>query len=158
MKENLRQINESLTLYNRPLLQRKPKPATKDEFDREHRNLIKERYSEIKEGGKAIHQMAKDTNKVLRVSNASNDWRSYIDFVNNVVVDGLSKIVYTSLDYLFEQLDTATSSRDDRLPMIEVKLDLASIKIDAEMSHNGKTRRDEVRFIPPLESSDGKGK
>ena len=55
-------------------------------------NLVKERYTEIKEGGKAIHTMVKDTNKVLRVSNASNDWRSYVDFVNNVVVDGLAQV------------------------------------------------------------------
>lgn len=48
-------------------------------------------------GGKSIHQMVKDTNKALRVSNTSNDWRGYIDFVNNIVVDGLAKVVYTSL-------------------------------------------------------------
>ena len=36
--------------------------------------------------------MVKETNKVLRVSNASADWRSYVDFINNIVVDGLSKV------------------------------------------------------------------
>ena len=32
--------------------------------------------------------MLKDTNKMLRVSNASLDWHAYIDFINNIVVDG----------------------------------------------------------------------
>jgi dynein heavy chain len=84
MKSNLRSINEHLQSYSKPLLVRKPKPVVKDEFEREHKNLVKEKYTDIKEGGKAIHQMVKDTNKVLRVSNASNDWRAYVDFVNNV--------------------------------------------------------------------------
>lgn len=50
MKENLRNINDSLNIYNRPLLQRKAKPITKDEFEKEHKNICKERYAEIKEG------------------------------------------------------------------------------------------------------------
>ena len=92
---------------------RKPKPVVKDEFEREHKAVIKERYAEVKEGGKAIHHMVKETNKVLRASNASPDWRAYVDFVNNVVVDGLAKIVYTSLDFLFEQIDSDSISKNE---------------------------------------------
>jgi len=58
-----------------------------------------ERYTDIKEEGKNIHNMVKDTNKVLRASNASNDWKAYVDLVNNVVVDGFAKVIYTSLDF-----------------------------------------------------------
>jgi dynein heavy chain len=112
---------------------------------------VKERYGEIKEGGKNIHNMVKDTNKVLRVSNASNDWRSYVDFINNVVVDGLAKMVYNSLDYLYDQIDKDVIKREDKLPMIEVKLDLVSVRI------NDDERRDEVRFLPDLKESNGKG-
>ena len=151
MKNNLRGVNEQLMLYNKPLLIRKSKPIAKDEFEREHKNFSKERYTEIKEGGKSIHNMVKDTNKVLKVSNASNDWRSYVDFVNNVVVDGLAKVVYTSLDYLFEQIDPATIAKEDKLPMIEVKLDLVSIRGADDI------RRDEVKFIPDLKENAGKG-
>ncbi len=151
MKNNLRGVNEQLMLYNKPLLIRKSKPIAKDEFEREHKNFSKERYTEIKEGGKSIHNMVKDTNKVLKVSNASNDWRSYVDFVNNVVVDGLAKVVYTSLDYLFEQIDPVTIAKEDKLPMIEVKLDLVSIRGADDI------RRDEVKFIPDLKENAGKG-
>jgi dynein heavy chain len=151
MKNNLRGVHEQLTLYNKPLLVRKTKPVAKDEFEREHKNYVKEKYGEIKEGGKSIHGMVKDTNKVLKVSNASNDWRAYVDFVNNVVVDGLAKIVHNSLDFLFEQIDPATIAKDDKLPMIEVKLDLVSIRGTDDI------RKDHVRFIPDLKESSGKG-
>ncbi|RYG70338.1 hypothetical protein EON64_00425, partial [archaeon] len=151
MKNNLRGVSDQLMNYNKPLLTRKSKPMTKDEFEKDHKNFLKERYSEIKEGGKNIHNMVKDTNKVLRVSNASNDWKAYVDFVNNVVVDGLAKVVYTSLDFLFEQVDPATITKDDKLPLIEIKLDLISIKGSDDVRH------DEVRFIPDLQENNGKG-
>lgn len=150
MKDNMRSVTDQLASYSRPLLQRKNKPALKDEFEREHKNMIKERYSDIKEGGKTIHTMVKETNKVLRVSNASQDWRAYVDFMNNIVVDGLTKIVRNSLDYLLDQIDPAVIARDDKMPMLELKLDLVSVRINDK-------RRDEVRFIPDLHESGGKG-
>jgi dynein heavy chain, axonemal len=150
MKDNMRSVTDQLASYSRPLLQRKNKPALKDEFEREHKNMIKERYSDIKEGGKTIHTMVKETNKVLRVSNASQDWRAYVDFMNNIVVDGLTKIVRNSLDYLLDQIDPAVIARDDKMPMLELKLDLVSVRVNDK-------RRDEVRFIPDLQESGGKG-
>jgi dynein heavy chain len=150
MKNNLRHVNEQLQLHNKPLLVRKPKPILKDEFEKDHKNFVKERYAEIKEAGKNIHNMVKETNKTLRAPNASNDWKAYVDFVNNVVVDGLARIVYTSLDYLYDQIDPACITRDDKMPLIEIKLDLVSVKVD-------EVRHDEVRFIPDLKESSGKG-
>ena len=70
--------------------------------------------------------------------------------VNNVVVDDLVKVVYTSLDFLFEQIDPATIAKEEKMPLIEVKLDLVSVKVD-------EIRRDEVRFIPDLREAGGKG-
>ena len=40
MKDNLRNVNNQLLSYNRPLLQRKNKPVIKDEFEREHKVSI----------------------------------------------------------------------------------------------------------------------
>eukprot|EP01041_Mallomonas_annulata_P000386 gene386-700_t len=150
MKENMRKINEQLAGYNKPLMQRKSKPVVKDEFEREHKNLIKERYTDIKEGGKAIHVMVKDTNKVLRVSNASNDWRAYVDFINNVVVHGLADVIYTSLDYIYDQINPDVIAKEDKMPMIEIKLDLISVR-------NDDGRHEEVRFVPDLLEANGKG-
>ncbi|CAM9131888.1 unnamed protein product, partial [Ectocarpus fasciculatus] len=151
MKENLRSVTEQLQSYKKPLMQRKAKPMVKDEFDREHKLLLKDRYSEIKEGGKAIHNMVKDTNKALRVSNASSDWRAYVDFVNNVVVDGLGNIVYNSLEYLYDQIDPQCITKEDKLPVIEIKLDLISVRGSDDVRH------EETRFIPDLRESNGKG-
>lgn len=150
MKDNLFTVQSTLAAYNRPLLVRKVKPVVKDEFEREHKGLVKDRYAEVKEGGKVIHNMVKETNKVLRVSNASADWKSYVDFVNNVVVNGLATIVYSSLDFLYEQVDPEVIAREDKQPLIEVKLELVSVRTE-------EGRKDQVKFIPDLDEAQGKG-
>eukprot|EP01042_Synura_sphagnicola_P001438 gene1438-1642_t len=150
MKENMRLVNDQLAGYNKPLMVRKTKPVVKEEFEREHKNLVKERYADIKEGGRAIHSMVKDTNKVLRVSNASNDWRAYVDFVNNVVVHGLANVITTSLEYLYDQINPEVIVKEEKLPIIEIKLDLVSVRVDD-------VRRDEVKFVPDLYENAGKG-
>ena len=48
--------------------------------------------------------MLKENNKVLKCSNASPDWRGYVDFVNDVLVDGMSRVICASLEHLLEQV------------------------------------------------------
>lgn len=151
MKRSMSTIHELLSSNNKPLLIRKTKPIAKEEFEREFKNVVKDRYSAIKEVGKSIHAMVKDANKMLRVSNASADWRAYVDFVNNVVVDGLSFIIQTSLQYLLEQLDPSINSKEDKYPMLEIKLDLVSVRGADDV------RREEVKFQPELFEAGGKG-
>ena len=73
--------------------------------------LKTERYAKVKESGKDIQNFLKETNKVLRVSNASNDWRGYVDFVNNRVVNGLARVIMSSLDYFQNEIDPKVSMR-----------------------------------------------
>ena len=89
MKANLDHANDIMERWGaKPLLERDKKPVELIDFDRVFKKAKGERYAEIKEGGKEVERMLKDTNKMLRVSNASLDWHAYIDFVNNIVVDG----------------------------------------------------------------------
>lgn len=70
--------------------------------------------------------MLKENNKVLKCSNASPDWRGYVDFVNNVVVDGLSRVICASLEYLLDQVIThlfeRSSERTEFLNEIVISL------------------------------------
>jgi hypothetical protein len=68
------------------------KPIAKEEFEGEHKNLIKDLYTSVKKDGKHIHAMVKDTNKMLRVSNSAQFWRAYVDFISNV--DMLFRLLY----------------------------------------------------------------
>lgn len=59
-----------------------------------------------------------------------------MEFVNSVVVEGLSAAVMTSLEFLLDQIDPETIKKDGRLPLFEVMLVL-----------NG---TDGINFQPPL--------
>lgn len=52
MKTNLANIKNVLHAWDRPLVERKPKPVDRDEFERAHKAIKSSRYAEIKEGGK----------------------------------------------------------------------------------------------------------
>lgn len=54
MKTNLANIKNVLAAWDRPLMERKPKPVDRDEFERAHKAIKSSRYAEIKEGGKVI--------------------------------------------------------------------------------------------------------
>ena len=57
------------------------------------------------------------------------DWKAYVDFVNNIVVDGLAKVVIASLNFVIEQTDPEILKRKDRVPMLEIELDLKASKV-----------------------------
>lgn len=126
--------------WDKPLMDRKPKPVEKDEFDRMQKALRAERWggertsfmhawaphgwltclsvcvsagpcspnhriNKVKETSKEVSNYLKETNKILRVSNASADWRSYVDYVNNRVVTGLARVIMSSLEYFQNEID-----------------------------------------------------
>ena len=105
MKRNLASTRELLEEWNTPLIQRKAKPETPDDFAAQHQNLVLARVDAFKKGSKKIHDFIRSSNQVLRVSQGLPDWRSYVAFVNNIVTVGLSDITCTSLEYLLNQID-----------------------------------------------------
>jgi len=137
MKDNLSAVKDIASKWgDKPMIERKTKPMEKEEFERSFKSLKTSTYSDIKEAGKQIHSLLKETNKVLRVSNASSDWKCYVEFVNSVIVEGLSSAVLTSLEFLLDQIDPETIRRDGRLPLFEISIVL-----------NG---TDGINFQPPL--------
>jgi dynein heavy chain len=144
MKENIRHMDEVMEKWAAPVMERKPKPVDSEEFDRVQKAARQTHYGIIKDGGKEIHNRLKDTNKELRVSNNSKEWRNYVDFCNSIVIDGLAQCITTSLEYLLDQLNPSTGPHDDeQLPMLEITLDL-------------NLQRKEAKFVPPIESQENK--
>ena len=145
MKDNIKGIEDILDSWDKPMIDRKAKPVDIEEYQRSLKILRSNKYSEIKDSGKKIHTFLKETNKVLRVSNASPDWRCYTEFVNGIVIYGLTKTVTTSLKYLFDQIDLETIQKSGKMPLLELKLEL-------NQSDN------KLDFSPPLNrDNNGKG-
>ncbi len=104
MKTNLGNISAVIQSWNSSNVERKVKPVDVDEFERVHKQSMTSRYAAIKEGGKEIHSLLKDTNKMLKCSNVSPMWLSYVGFVNNKVLDGLNSLIRQCLGNLYQQI------------------------------------------------------
>ena len=125
MKSNLRSVVEILEGWLDPLLmQRKSKPCSKDEFEEAHHSIRQSRYMCVKEGGNKIHHLLKDTCKSLKVSQGAPDWKAYVDFANNIVVGGLVEVVLASSTFLLEQIDPGMIIKEDKMPILDIELDL----------------------------------
>ena len=95
LKANMRAIQEVLNHWvENPLMKRKAsKTYLPEEFEEEHAQQLAARYAEITEGGKEIHKLLLSSNRVLKVSKGAPIWKAYVEFINDIVVDGLARTV-----------------------------------------------------------------
>jgi dynein heavy chain len=106
LKDNLAGIEEIMASWVVPLMERiEGDTIEAADLIKHNQPLNKEKYGKIKDGGKAIHKFVKASNKAVKVSQASPDWKSYVDFVNDVVVDGLAQATICSLGFVVENLE-----------------------------------------------------
>jgi dynein heavy chain len=108
MKGNLRKISNILSMWCQDsILERKRgmKPMSTEEFEMGHKERVGRRMMAMVDGGKEIHRHLKDSAEALKISKSSLTWKAYVDFVNNVIIEGLVSAIAVSLQYLCEILD-----------------------------------------------------
>eukprot|EP00984_Skeletonema_dohrnii_P005277 scaffold1843_cov107-Skeletonema_dohrnii-CCMP3373.AAC.8 len=144
MQDNLSTMKDIIAQWERPMIERKTKPMEKEEFERTFKSLCNTNYAEITESGNNIHHVLEETNKVLHVSSteSTDDWRCYIEFVNDLIVQGLSASAMASLQFLVDQIDPVSIQKERRLPLFEIELDLND--------------SDGLNFQPPLGNASDK--
>ena len=125
MKSNLVQIEQMLSQWaHQPVFDRKGKPLSVEEFEESQKILREEKYNAIQTDGKKIHQLLKDIVKRLKVSQGSPHWRSYLEYINTLVSEGLFHTIQVSLTHLARQLELKRIEADDIPPILEIDLDL----------------------------------
>lgn len=152
MKRNLAAVEGVLRECERPMLERKSKPVEREEFERMQRGIRAERYSKVKEAGREIEALLKRTHKILQVASQNQpEWRAYVNYVNNRVVNGLSRVILSSLEAFRNEIDPTaaaintgltgagitTNVNSSKLPMLEVKLTLVDdrhVRFQPELS------------------------
>lgn len=129
MKDNLAGVRDIIDQWERPMIERKTKPMEKEEFERTFKSLCNTNYAEIKESGNEIHRYLEETKNALQMSSSSStsaDWTCYLEFVNDLVVKGLTASVMASFKFLLDQIDPVSIQKEGRLPLFEIMLDLNS--------------------------------
>jgi len=136
MKANMAGVEKLLDEWAaQPLMRRKEgKTYSPVAFVEEHEQYLEGRYKNITESAKQIHKLLANSNVVLKVSKGAPAWRAYVEFINDIVLAGLSRTVVNSLQYLLKQIDPAVAkARDgpnaDLTPMLEVELLLVGSEV-----------------------------
>ena len=132
IKRNMKGIQDVLNGWCAvPLIKRKStKTYAPEEFEEEHKANLAARYAEISTEGKSIHQLLLASNRVLKVSKGAPTWRAYVEFINEMVVDGLARAVAFSLETLNAQLDPAQIAKEEVAPLLEVQLELDGANVE----------------------------
>jgi dynein heavy chain len=161
LKANLKEIQSTLDEWCKsPLINMQTKPESIDDFQRRQKSVKQGKYLEVKEGGQHIHKLLKHSGEVLKGSCSALSWRSYIDFANDIVVEGLASLIRLSLQYVRERVDSTEKkkwedAKDDAHqvyekcgPVLEISLTLAKgqviFKPSVVSTEDGKGVRDVV--------------
>ena len=119
------------------------KTYTVDEFQQIHFTLMKNREKTIEKGGEELHKHLDASNKVIAIARSKPEWLAYVDYVNDIIIEGLVVAIVKSAQYLRNQMDKEEIANQELAPLIEVNMKLV-----------GKS----VNFEPPMVSqASGKG-
>jgi len=58
------------------------------------------RLEDIRNHGKEIHKLMKDTADNIKPDKKSQTWLSYVDYVNGLVIEGITTGIHASMSYL----------------------------------------------------------
>ena len=124
LKENLKAIHDIIDGWNKAPLMRRKATATymPKDFEDQHKPYLASRYEEVVNGGKALHKLLLESHQITKLSKGSPAWKAYVDYVNELLIDGLGRLVGGSLRFVSEQLDTWPGR--EMTPLLEVQIEL----------------------------------
>lgn len=100
MKDNVKKMQDMMKLWEKPLFERKNKPMIPDDLEQTHQSTVMPRLEDIKTHGKEIHKLMKDSSDNIKPDKKSDTCLSYVDYVNSLVIEGITKGINGSLQYL----------------------------------------------------------
>jgi len=71
-----------------------------------------------------VHNLLLESNKVLRQSKGAPAWRAYVEFINNILIQGIALTVTNSLRFLLAMIDPASIAASENPSLLMVKLQL----------------------------------
>lgn len=72
MKENVRKMNEIMEKWTKPLYERKNKALLAEDVEQTHQALVQPRLEDVRNNGKEIHRLMKDTQDNIKPDKKSH--------------------------------------------------------------------------------------
>lgn len=88
------------------------------------KNLVQSRYAKVKEDSEKIHALIQENLTYFQAVEESEDWKNYVEYLDDVVLDGLFECVYCSLSYFLENTDKERMAEAGLHPFMESKFEL----------------------------------
>jgi dynein heavy chain len=147
-KSNVRETQALLTSFaQQVMMERKPKSYTIAEYSESFMQHIKTRYAAFDLGGKEMMKHLESTLKVLKVNKTLPAFRTYVDYVNQIVIDGIVTAIIASLQYFKNQIDAQYLNQNDINPLLEIQLRLAPPDVAYEPRMGTTSSKDGMRDI-----------
>eukprot|EP00919_Chromeraceae_sp_WS-2016_P012150 GHVR01028477.1.p1 GENE.GHVR01028477.1~~GHVR01028477.1.p1 ORF type:complete len:159 (-),score=18.30 GHVR01028477.1:2085-2561(-) len=119
MKKSLENIYNELTKLKRPMIERKNKPISPEEYDNILKAIISNKLVGIKDCGTIIHKLLKEINDAVKFDKKQPEWKKYTEYINTIVTDGICEAIGFALDHLNDQIN---SDKNDQPQLFEIKL------------------------------------
>ena len=76
---------------------------TYEELTNSFRDVSSKCHSLISDGGKEITKLLSSSNRTLKVSKGAPAWKAYVDYIGDIVIDGLVECIIASVHRLTAQ-------------------------------------------------------
>ncbi|XP_038013499.1 dynein heavy chain 9, axonemal-like [Motacilla alba alba] len=119
-KANVEEIRSIVGSWGSPVLERRDSRREAVLSLEECQERLERRCSLVRECGHRIHCLVKENQSLLRAAPASDAWKVYLDYVDEIVLHGFFTAIECSLKYLLENTDPKAGLT----PLFEVQLDL----------------------------------
>ncbi len=110
-------------------MERKTKSVTPDEFYSTHQASVNASQIKIKAIGNAIFKLIKETNDCVKVDKKSKAWKEYQEYINDIVIDAISKAICTSLSSLNKLVDVNKRKDTAYFPWFRIGVQLVNNSI-----------------------------
>ncbi len=85
---------------------------------------MKTRYTAIETTGETIEKLVQENCQLFKADEASDAWKTYVDYVDTSLVEGFNKTILCSLKFLIECTEAAKAGSAPIPPLFEVLLEL----------------------------------
>lgn len=147
MKVNVTKMIDFMDKWQKPLYERKMKPNPPDDVEQLHNAAVSSRFEEIRTHGKEILKLMKDTSDHIRPDKKSEQWLAYVDYVNGLVVEGITNGINASMLYLAEQISIPYNKLNGLAPIFDIKVCLCDNEVQFEPSITCNSRETGIRNI-----------
>ena len=128
IKSNVENTVKILAVWSKKLMfeRKEGKTYGVEEFRDFNKTIISARHQEVATDSVEITRLLSASNKTLKSSKGSHHWRAYVEYVNDIVMDGFCQAILTSVTFMYQQIDPETMAKNETPPLLEVSLELVA--------------------------------